>query len=94
MLDLTVPDVNTLKQAADTLETAHQNGARILVCCALGYSRSALTVAAWLLLSGRADSVNNAIRMIKAGRPQVVFKETHRQVLKALILKALNHDPA
>ncbi|WP_417582793.1 phosphatase PAP2/dual specificity phosphatase family protein [Nitrincola sp.] len=93
MLDLTVPDVNTLKQAADTLETAHQNGARILVCCALGYSRSALTVAAWLLLSGRADSVNNAIRMIKAGRPQVVFKETHRQVLKALILKAPNHDP-
>jgi S-methylmethionine-dependent homocysteine/selenocysteine methylase len=88
MLDLTVPDVQTLRSAARTLESAHQSGARILVCCALGYSRSALTVAAWLLLSGRVESANKAIMMIKARRPRVIFNETHHQVLKAL-----SHDP-
>jgi hypothetical protein len=84
MLDLTVPDAQTLRSAARMLESAHQSGARILVCCALGYSRSALTVAAWLLLSGRVESVNKAIMTIKARRPQAIFNETHSQVLKSL----------
>jgi protein-tyrosine phosphatase/membrane-associated phospholipid phosphatase len=84
MLDLTLPDVDGLRLAAHALQSAHQNGSRILVCCALGFSRSALTVAAWLLLSGRAHCVEEAIMIVKAHRPQAIFRDPHRQQLRAL----------
>jgi membrane-associated phospholipid phosphatase len=74
----------TLRHAAATLDTAVANGDRVLVCCALGYSRSALSVAAWLLQSGRCDSVDAAIARIRAVRPQVVFSEAHLTLLKEL----------
>ena len=64
--------------------SAGASGGRVLVCCALGYSRSALTVAAWLLQSGRCASVDAAIARIKAARPQVVFSDAHLTLLKDL----------
>ena len=82
MLDLSVPDINTLRQAVNALETLRQDGQRILVCCALGYSRSALTLAAWLLQSGACNSVDQALATIKARRPGVVLSDVHRQLLK------------
>jgi protein-tyrosine phosphatase len=84
MLDLALPSLATLRHAAATLDTAVANGDRVLVCCALGYSRSALSVAAWLLQSGRCDSVDAAIARIRAARPQVVFSEAHLTLLKDL----------
>jgi protein-tyrosine phosphatase/membrane-associated phospholipid phosphatase len=84
MLDLALPSLATLRHAAATLDTAVANGDRVLVCCALGYSRSALSVAAWLLQSGRCDSVDAAIARIRAARPQVVFSEAHLTLLKEL----------
>jgi protein-tyrosine phosphatase len=84
MLDLCTPDIETLRLAARSLETIRQNGHRVLVCCALGYSRSALTLAAWLLQSGECDSVNAAIMRIKARRPGVVLTDAQRQLLKEI----------
>ena len=84
MLDLAVPSLATLRHAASTLDSAVASGGRVLVCCALGYSRSALTVAAWLLQSGRCASVDAAIARIKAARPQVVFSGAHLTLLKDL----------
>src|SRR5260370_16018822 len=40
VLDLTVPNSASLKEAASAIEEARQRGP-VLVCCALGYSRSA-----------------------------------------------------
>ncbi|WP_183141850.1 dual specificity protein phosphatase family protein, partial [Pseudomonas syringae group genomosp. 3] len=62
------------------IENLRQHGP-LLVCCALGYSRSATAVAAWLLYSGRATSVDNAAALIRAARPGVVLREGHLQVL-------------
>jgi len=72
MLDRLTPDLRQLAaavQAIDDLSTARPT----LVCCAGGYSRSATTVAAWLLAGGKAATVDEAIAQIRARRPHIVL---------------------
>ena len=66
----------------------------LLVCCALGYSRSATLVAAWLLQSGRADSVEQAIAMIRAARPRIVLGDAQRKALQGLLQPSANLEMA
>ncbi|MFK3774083.1 phosphatase PAP2/dual specificity phosphatase family protein [Pseudomonas sp. NPDC089406] len=82
-LDLVAPDHHTLQQAAQTIEHLRQQGP-VLVCCALGYSRSASAVAAWLLASGRCQSSAEAEVLIRKARPSVVLHPAHHQVLQGL----------
>ncbi|MFK8333474.1 dual specificity protein phosphatase family protein, partial [Pseudomonas sp. BJa5] len=56
----------------------------LLVGCALGYSRSATAVAAWLLYSGRAKSVDAAVAIIRRARPGIVQHAAHRLALEPL----------
>lgn len=81
-LDLVAPDADRLRQAAHAIERLRASGP-VLVCCALGYSRSASAVAAWLLLSGRAQDAGDAIAMVRAARPGVVLGPAHRAALAA-----------
>jgi protein-tyrosine phosphatase/membrane-associated phospholipid phosphatase len=73
-LDLVAPPPSTLREAAATIERARENGA-VLVCCALGYSRSACAVAAWLLITGRASSLQDAVARVRQVRPRIVLGE-------------------
>jgi protein-tyrosine phosphatase len=57
----------------------------VLVCCALGYSRSACAVAAWLLASGRARDVDAAIATVRAARQLVVLDSGHVAALRGLV---------
>jgi protein-tyrosine phosphatase len=82
-LDLCTLDAVQCRQAAQAIEALRKHGP-LLVCCALGYSRSATAVAAWLLLSGRATSPQQAMAIIRQARPRVVFREAQMQVLGAL----------
>jgi protein-tyrosine phosphatase len=77
MLDLVPPTVDRLAQAAEAVVLARQSGP-VLVCCALGFSRSALTVAAALLQAGEAASPDEALRRVRAARPRVVVGDAHR----------------
>src|ERR1700676_876783 len=63
MLDLVRPDADVLAQAARAIERLRAKGP-VLVVCALGYSRSACAVAAWLLASGRARDVDAAMAAV------------------------------
>jgi len=72
MLDLLPPTDEQLSQAVAAIEALRRTGT-VWVCCALGLSRSALTVAAWLLHSGRASTVAQAIALVRAARPAVVI---------------------
>ena len=93
LLDLVAPDVEACRQGAELIEELQRQGP-LLVCCALGYSRSATLVAAWLLQSGRADSVEQAIAMIRAARPRIVLGDAQRKALQGLLQPSANLEMA
>ena len=83
-LDLVAPDALTCQRAAEAIERLRQKGP-LLVCCALGYSRSATAVAAWLLHSGRCQSVESAVALIRQARPQIVLGPQHLAALQGML---------
>jgi len=82
VLDLVAADASTLAAAARAIEDARRSGP-VLVCCALGYSRSASAVAAWLVATGRAADAEGAIAQVRAARPRIVLGDAHRAQLAA-----------
>lgn len=88
MLDLVAPDAGVLRTVAHSIEAARGRG-DVLVCCALGYSRSASAVAAWLLGTRRAVSVDAAVLQIQAVRPSVVLRARHREALAEMTRTSL-----
>ena len=82
VLDLTVPDAAVLRAAAEAMEEGRQRGP-VLVCCALGYSRSAAAIVAWLLMTRRAATVDEAMSMVRKARPAVVLRREHCTALEA-----------
>ncbi len=86
MLDLTVPTAAQLDQAVAQLDAWQAAGRRVLVSCALGYSRSAMVVAAWLARrQGGADAaaaVEAALAHLRTHRPAVVLGDAHADALR------------
>ena len=82
-LDLVAPQSKQLAEAARLIETARSRGP-VLICCALGYSRSAAAVAAWLLHSGRVANVDMALALVRERRSGIAMEETHRSALAAI----------
>ena len=72
MLDLVAPDPAQLRHAAARIERAREAGS-VLVCCALGYSRSAAAVATWLVTTNRADGMTEAIEKVHRAKPRMVI---------------------
>ncbi|HEY2013688.1 MAG TPA: phosphatase PAP2/dual specificity phosphatase family protein [Bryobacteraceae bacterium] len=71
MLDLVPPSHEELDAAV--LAIAKLAARRpTLVCCALGYTRSAVASAAWLMAAGRAASIEDALRQVRRARTQAV----------------------
>jgi len=67
-LDLTALDKNQTIAAANLIEVARQQGP-VLVCCALGFQRSACVIVRWLLISRRCEDPAEAVRLLeRAGR--------------------------
>jgi len=83
-LDLLVPAKEHLLKAAAIIGDLRTQG-DVLVVCALGYSRSALAIAAWLLVSKRAASVDGAIEILREKRQSIVISDEARQVLSSLL---------
>jgi protein-tyrosine phosphatase len=88
MLDLIAPTSAQLSEAAEAIEAQLRDDGDVLVCCALGYSRSAAAVAAWLLWTGRAEHADEAIERLQRHRPQLVLHAAHRHALSQLALRA------
>ncbi|MGJ4856777.1 phosphatase PAP2/dual specificity phosphatase family protein [Labrys sp. La1] len=82
MLDLIAPQAAKLMAASQAIEAARGQGT-VLVCCALGYSRSAAALATWLLANGEAKTVDEAIAIIGAIRPRIVLGLEARAAIAA-----------
>jgi protein-tyrosine phosphatase len=54
----------------------------VLVCCALGFSRSACAVAAWLVSTGRSPSAAHAFASLRLARSDVVLDDAHARLLQ------------
>ena len=85
ILDLTAPTPATLAEAAAAIERLRARGP-VLVCCALGLSRSACAAAAWLLATRRAATVDAALARVRAAQARVVLGDGHRKSLHAMRL--------
>jgi hypothetical protein len=72
MLDLVPPEPAQLRNAAASIERGRSMGP-VLVCCALGYSRSAAAIATWLLTRSAVGSMSEAIEKIRLVRPRIVI---------------------
>lgn len=81
MMDLATPSSTQLQRAVMTIEAARITGRPIWICCALGFSRSAGTLAAWLCRFGGADNPRQSLALLKNARPQVVVNDSWQRLL-------------
>jgi protein-tyrosine phosphatase len=79
-LDLTMPSAGQLERAVQAIDSAMADGP-VLVCCALGFSRSAAAIAAWLVATGRAIGVADAVAQVRRARPAAVLGPELLEVL-------------
>jgi protein-tyrosine phosphatase/membrane-associated phospholipid phosphatase len=76
ILDLTTPEPAALSTAVTFID--YHVGARpVYVHCALGFSRSATVIAAWLVRTSRAKTADEALRRLAVLRPGVTWSPAH-----------------
>ncbi|MDR6433404.1 phosphatase PAP2/dual specificity phosphatase family protein [Brucella pseudogrignonensis] len=64
-LDLIAPSVEKVRLASEAVEVARHHGP-VLICCALGFQRSATVAAHWLIKTGRVNNRREAEVLIRA----------------------------
>src|SRR5438876_1960285 len=80
VLDLTAPTQAQLAEMGEFIGNHSRNGI-VYVHCKIGYSRSAAAVAAYLIMSEKAKTTEEAFAMIRRVRPSVVIRP---EVISAL----------
>jgi hypothetical protein len=81
VLDGTAPTLEQLQQGVTLIAEWLPKG-RVYVHCALGHGRSATMIAAFLLAASMADSVEEAITMIRSERAGVGLKPEQVRILQ------------
>ncbi|MDP9005025.1 MAG: dual specificity protein phosphatase family protein, partial [Verrucomicrobiota bacterium] len=80
ILDLTAPSTEQMREMATFIEEQSGRGV-VYIHCKIGYSRTAAAVAAYLLQTGKAHSVPEALALLHHLRPAIVVR---REVSSAL----------
>ena len=91
MLDLVRPASEQIERACRAIDKGSTAGP-LLVCCALGFSRSALVAAAWLVRAHVARTIEAAVAQVRAARPHVVLDSDHLAALHEW-RERFAHDP-
>ena len=73
VLDLTAPTFTQLQEMAAFLEEESGKGI-VYVHCKIGYSRTAVAAAAFLLRTGKARTVSEAVQLLRQVRPTIVIR--------------------
>ena len=82
ILDLTAPTQDQLHEAAAFIAEESANGT-VYVHCKIGYSRSAAVVGAYLLASGQAATIDEAVEILREARPSIVIRPEVMEALHA-----------
>jgi hypothetical protein len=82
-LDLTAPTRQQLDEAVAFIDEHTRKGI-VYVHCKAGYSRTAAVAGAYLLASGKATSVEEAVAVLRAARPGIVIRPEVRRALDSL----------
>jgi protein-tyrosine phosphatase len=77
MLDLVAPSTADLDAAVNAVDGLRAKRPT-LICCALGCSRSASVMVAWLVAARLAPTVDSAIELVRIRRRYVVLSPAHR----------------
>ncbi len=85
VLDLTAPTSQQLGLMAQFIGAAVADG-QVYVHCKIGYSRSAAAVAAYLLSRGDAQTVGEAMAIVRRARPEVLFSGATLQALETFLV--------
>jgi predicted protein tyrosine phosphatase len=88
ILDLTAPSQEQLHQVAQFIADESQRGT-VYVHCKIGYSRSAAAVGAYLLTSGKAATVEEALHILRTMRPSIVVRPEVLSALRELTARAV-----
>ena len=80
-LDLVTPEARQLQRAANIVQGQRSANRDVWICCALGFSRSAATVATWLRLYGSASTFLQAEATVRLVRPQIVMNADLKQAI-------------
>jgi len=88
VLDLTAPTHAQLMEAVTFIQE-HAAAGVVYVHCKIGYSRSAAVVAAWLIGTGKAASVDDAVARLMARRPTIVIRPEIREALSDFAKRAI-----
>src|SRR5436305_6387056 len=91
VLDLTAPTQSQLSDMAEFIGNHSRNGG-VYVHCKIGYSRSAAAVAAYLIMSGTANTAKEAFAIIRRARPSVVIRPEVISAVSEFGLR-LRHPP-
>jgi hypothetical protein len=81
VLDTTAPTIEELRHGIEFLQTHLSQGA-VYVHCALGHGRSATFVAAYLLKSSQAQTLEEALTRLKTVRPGVDLHSPQQSLLE------------
>ena len=89
MLDMVAPTPTQLNQAADALQQQlEQHDLPVLVCCALGYGRSAAVILTWWVRYGGANDLAHAVAQLQSARPQMVLPAATQHAILAALQQA------
>lgn len=81
VLDLTAPTDDQLADAVRFIENESARGI-VFIHCKAGYSRTAGVVGAWMLETGRAQSIGEVVAQLEAIRPGIVIRSEIRDALR------------
>jgi membrane-associated phospholipid phosphatase len=84
-LDLVTPAAQQFAEAVDALDRLHRMGHRVLVCCALGYGRSALCAAGWLAMHHDLRDARAALDHVRRVQPGAVWSDESVALLQSWI---------
>jgi protein phosphatase len=86
VLDLTAPTQKQLAEMGKFIVNHSRNGV-VYVHCKIGYSRSAAAIAAYLIMSGKAKTAEEAFSIIRRVRPSIVIRPEVISAVSEFVLR-------